>query len=232
MPTTAKSLVLGAIDYPPFYGKNLKNQGPLIEAITEAYRDSDYEVEIVFLPFVRAVSFAMNGEIDGIVGIWHSDERAEALLYSTPLIDNQMVFFKRKGENIAFKNYEDLKQQGYRLGSVRGYMMPEGLLESGVPIFQVTKERQTLKILSGKRVDLIVLDKDYARYALQQAEVSGETYNIEQMGPVLGRYPQHLAISKKADNAKEKIAAFERGYQRLVKTKALEKIFKKHGLSD
>jgi len=81
----------------------------------------------------------MNGEIDGIVGIWHSDERAEALLYSTPLIDNQMVFFKRKGENIAFKNYEDLKQQGYRLGSVRGYMMPEGLSKNiqknmGIPL--------------------------------------------------------------------------------------------------
>jgi len=227
----AKSVVLGAMEYPPYYGRGLKNFGPLIEIVVESYRHSGYEVEIVFLPFARAIYLSKAGEIDGVVGAWYSKERAESLLYSTPMIDNQVGFFKRAGEEIAYKDFSDLKRQGYRLGSVNGYMLPAGLLESGITIYYVSREDQLLKILRGKRVDLVVLDKGAAQYALKQPRLSGVGNNVEWMDPTLERNPQHLIISKKTAQADEKMDAFNRGYKFLIESGAVKKILSDHGLS-
>jgi len=226
----AKTVVLGAMEYPPYYGRELKNFGPLIEIVVESYRHSGYEVEIVFLPFARAMYLSKAGEIDGVVGPWYSKKRAESLFYSMPMIDNRMVFFKRKGESISYEDFSDLKQQGYRLGSVHGYMLPTGLLESGITIYQVTREEQLLKILRGKRVDLVVLDKGAAQYALKQPGLSGVESNVEWMEPTLERTPQYLVISKKTAQAAEKLNAFNLGYKSLIENGVVNKILSDHGL--
>jgi len=227
----AKSVVLGAMEYPPYYGRGLKNFGPLIEIVVESYRHSGYEVEIVFLPFARAMYLSKAGEIDGVVGAWYSQERSESLLYSMPMIDNKVGFFKRKGEDITYKDFNDLKQQGYRLGSVNGYMLPAGLLESGITIYNVSREDQLLKILRGKRVDLVVLDQGAARYALKQPRLSGVENKVEWMEPTLERNPQYLVISKKAARAAEKLKAFNQGYKFLTESGEVRKILSDHGLS-
>jgi len=227
----AKTIVLGAMEYPPYYGRGLKNFGPLIEIVVESYRHSGYEVEIVFLPFARAMYLSKAGEIDGVVGPWYSEKRAESLLYSLPMIENRMVFFKRKGESISYENFGDLKQQGYRLGSVHGYMLPTGLLESGITIYKVSREEQLLKILRGKRVDLIVLDKGAAQYALKQPGLTGVERNVEWMEPTLEHTPQYLVISKKTAQATEKLNAFNLGYRYLIESGEIRKILSEHGLA-
>lgn len=223
-----KEILLASMDYPPFYGEKLDNYGPLIEVIAKSYDAMGYDVKIIFLPWARAIAWSKNGEVDGMVGVWYSPERAEYFLYSEPILSNFIGFYKRKNRDIRYKDYLDLKEQGYKLGSVRGYIQPKGLQESGIPIMFVSKDLQSFKILSKNRVDLIVVDKEYSRYILAQPRFQEYAKNIEWMEPVLEEKRQHLIISKKAKNPKKKLGDFNEGLQKLRETGGFTKILKKH----
>ena len=199
MPLAAKQITLASIDYPPFYGKTLPENGPMTEVITRAYAKLGYKVNVVFLPWARAMEWSRKGRIDGMLGVWYSTKRIADFRYSNPIMPNEIGFYKRKDDKISYQNYDDLKKQGYVLGSVRGYVQPTGLEESGIPIMYVNDDVQNFKILSKKRVDLIVVDKEYAKYMLEQPALSKFAENIEWMAPVLEKKQQYLIISQKGE---------------------------------
>ena len=225
----AEEIRLASMNYPPFYGKNLKEQGPLIELIVKAFEGAGHTVQVEFHPWIRAMENSKAGKVDGMVGVWHSPKRTEHFFYSDPIFPNKMGFYKRKGEEIRYKDYIDLKLQGYTLGSVRGYIQPRGLAESGISTFLVNENLQTFKILSRKRVDLIVVDKDYARYMLNQADLKQYSENIEWMEPVLEERQQYLIISKKTENPHKKLSDFNKGLKMLRQSGEFKKIMQKHG---
>ncbi|NQZ08873.1 MAG: transporter substrate-binding domain-containing protein [Algicola sp.] len=226
-----KEIRLASIDYPPYYGKSLKNYGPIIELITQAYKNTGYNVKIIFLPWARAISWSKSGEVDGIVGVWYSTQRATYLHHSMPIYPNTVVFYKRKNTDISYKNFSDLKRQGYTLGSVRGYVHPVGLEESGIKILYVNDDYQSFKLLSKGRVSLIVADKDYAHYMLAQPALREYAQNIQWMAPVLEMRHQHLGISKVTNNAQKKLTDFNRGLQMLKQNGEFAVILKKHKLA-
>lgn len=60
-----------------------------------------------------------------------------------------------------------------------GNTQPIRLRESGIPIQFFPTEQQSFKLLSRKRVDLIVVDKEFANYMLSQAELQEFADTIE-----------------------------------------------------
>lgn len=60
-----KHLTLATLDWEPYIGQKLKNQGYVAEIIRESFKRVGYTVEIVFYPWVRAVNMAQNGTVDG-----------------------------------------------------------------------------------------------------------------------------------------------------------------------
>ena len=229
MALNAKEVTLTSMSYPPFYGEKLENNGPLIEVIVQSFKNAGYKTRIIFAPWKRAITIARQGKTaDGMVGVWHNKERANDFLYSDPIFPNKVGFYKHKSNAIIFENYTDLVSKGYKLGSVRGYIFPKGLKESGIEIELVTDDLQNLKKLALGRVDLVVVDKDYARFILtDNPQVAKE---IEWMGPILAEFQQHLIISRKTPNALKTISDFNKGLRILQQTGDFKKIFKKHGL--
>lgn len=226
-----QQVTLAAINYPPFYSENLPNNGPLIEIVRRAYLSQGYQLKVVFIPWVRAMMWSKEGQIDGIIGAWFSRERSQHFLYSTPIYPNKMRFYKRKNHPIQYRDYQDLKQQGLLLGSVLGYNHPEGLEESGIEILYVTQDTQPFKLLSKGRVDLIVVDQDYARHILRQPEFKQFAAGIEPMPRVLSEKLQHLIISKRAQQAQQKLDSFNQGYNQLKTQGQLKDILRAGGLS-
>jgi len=224
-------ITLAAINYPPFYSEQLPNNGPVIEIVRQAYSSQGYQLKVVFIPWIRAMLWSKEGQIDGIIGAWYSAERNEHFLYSRPIYPNKMRFYKRRNHPIQYQNYQDLKQQGLLLGSVLGYNHPEGIEESGIEILYVTQDTQPFKLLSKGRVDLIVVDQDYARYILKQPDLSQYAPGIEPMPQVLSEKMQHLIISKRTSQAKNKLDSFNKGYILLKEQGRLKDILLNGGLS-
>lgn len=210
----AKEVVLTAMNYPPFYGEALSNDGPLAQMVVESFKIAGYKTQIVYQPWKRAMATARAGHYaDGMLGVWHTVQREQDFFYSAPILPNEMVFFKRKSMELADSDYASLAARGYKLGVVRGYVVPQGLLESKIAVEWVTHDVQNIQMLAAGRIDLVVLDRDYANYMLQGYPKVFAA--IERVGPVLQSKQQHLIISKKTKNALTLIRDFDRGLKRL-----------------
>lgn len=224
-------LTFAAIDYPPFYGESLPDNGPMIHIIRRAFQLSGFKVNVVFIPWVRAMMWSKDGEIDGIIGAWKTEERHQHFIFSSAIYPNTTVFYKRKDHPIQYTRFADLKEQGYLLGSVLGYGQPAGMVESGIEIIYVTQDTQPFKLLSKGRVDLIVVDKDYAKHVLIQPTFATVAQNIEPMDKVIERKQQYLMISLATNLPHKKMAAFQQGLLQLCNSGELNDILTAHQLS-
>ena len=61
-----KTLKLAATEYPPFYGKELKDHGFITEIIATAFERSGYQINVKFLPWKRALEKTKDGAYDGV----------------------------------------------------------------------------------------------------------------------------------------------------------------------
>lgn len=105
----ASEVVLAWTDYPPYYGSNLENGGPVGEIIVQAYKQAGYAVKLDSVPWARGIAGSKRGRYDGIFFAWYRKEREQWFVFSAPLATNEIGFYKRKGEHIKFDSLEDLR---------------------------------------------------------------------------------------------------------------------------
>ena len=147
-----RTLNIAATEFPPYYGKDLENNGFFTEIIREAFKRSGYNLEIDFLPWKRALEGAKRGKYDGLYSVWYRLEREEWFVFSDALPANELVFFKHKDMDISFGSYDDLKP--YTIGVVRGYALPPGFEEAGLKTALGNDDEQNMRKLYKRHVAL------------------------------------------------------------------------------
>jgi polar amino acid transport system substrate-binding protein len=221
------TVILASSDYAPYYGPNLPNNGGIVEIVVEAYRLVGYDVKIRFLPFPRALQETQNGKYDGIIALWHRNEREQWFAFSSPLASNVVGFYKRKNAVFRSLRREDLGR--YRIGIVRGYAAPHGFDTATLSGMQaVTNDIQNLRKLALGRIDLAWIDKAQAAYLIetQAPELTGL---LEWMEPPFEVIPLFLGLSKQRPGYQKRLDDFNRGLAELSKTGRLDRIRIDHG---
>lgn len=221
-----KRIVLGSSQYPPFFGEHLPNYGVLTEITVAAFKREGYQVEVKFMPFARTLALGKAGTIDGIIAIWHTREREQWFVYSSPLLSSIVGFYKRKGAPINFTKLDDLKQ--YRIGTVNGYANPPGINADKLNLHEVVSDEINLRKLLLGRIDLVLIEKWVAQ-DLIRTKLPQESEKLEWMEPPLEYRSQHLVFSRKADDYLQKFRDFERGLKQLSKDGGLRVILERHG---
>ena len=217
---------LSATEWPPYYGKDLKNNGFITEIIRAVFRRVGYEVAVDFLPWKRALHDTKAGKYDGLFTVWYRKEREQWFVFSRALPPNEVVLFKRKDKNISFKNYQSLKP--YRIGVVRGYATPPGFDEAKLKTSEVNSDELNLRKLHKDRIDLALTDKITGMHIIKK-KMPEAADALEWMQPSLHIEIQHLVISKKAKNYQKKLQDFNRGLEQLEQDGTLKAILEAHG---
>ncbi len=208
-----KNIYFTSSDYPPYYGKELLNYGPISEIVVEAFNLVGYEVNISFMPWALAEFEAKTGgKFDGWFPPWHSSERERFFIYSEPFYANLIGFYKQKRESIHFNTYDDLKK--YSIGTVIAYLNPEGFDEAKLKVSAMPNDHMNMAKLCGNRLDLVLIDREVARYHLIHEQPECSEY-LNWMAPPLEIKNLHVVISRKSKNAEKKIRDFNRGLKRL-----------------
>jgi polar amino acid transport system substrate-binding protein len=205
----SRKLALATTEYPPYYGRSLPNGGPVTELSVLALRHSGYDAEVQFLPWARALQAGKDGSVDALVGVWHAPERDKDFLFSEPVISNRILLCRKQGRTPThFTGFEALRP--YTVGVVRGYADPPGLAAAGIKVEAVGDDLQNLRKLLADRIDLVLIDGRVADHLirLHMPEARPAIHCIE---PPVQQHPQHLATSRRAADAAEIVAAFNRG---------------------
>lgn len=210
----AERVVLASSDYQPHYGENMPQQGAVTEIVRQAFALQGIEIDVVFMPFGRAIHESKRGNYAGLIAAWYDDERVEHFLYSQPMHANHIVLFKRKSMPLEFRSFSQLAAARYRLGLVQGYAQPKGLLEAGLNTISVASDKQVFRMLALNRVDLVPADKLNGLYLLQSLLPEYAEY-IEYIEPALEQRPMYLVLSKQDPRSEELMERFNRGLQQL-----------------
>jgi len=225
-----KIVNLGSIEYPPYTGKHLKNEGFVTEMTREAYKRVGYKVNISYYPWSRAFDMAKKGKNDGIVNVWERVERMSWILFSDPMPGSELVFYKRKGIKISFDGINYLSLKPYNIGACLGYANPEKfeLVKDQLKIQFVTHDEQNLMKLKTGRIDLALIDKFVAQYILT-THIPDAIQALDYISIPRSIEPSRVGISKKTSDAERKLVDFNKGLMILKREGGIEAILVRHG---
>lgn len=164
-----KVVVLASLEWPPYTGKLLPEQGASSKAVREAFAAMGYQLEIRFLPWNRSLDEVRNSSsIDGYFPEYDSEERRKEFLYSKSMGKSPLGFAKRQTLHESWSSFDDLKTM--TIGVVSGYvntkqfddLVKQGEIktdEASVDLFNLRKT------LAG-RVEMAVIDLNVFDYLM------------------------------------------------------------------
>lgn len=211
----AEPLRLVSSDYPPYFAAELPQQGPISEIIRQSFALQGEQITIDYMPFARAYREIHQGKFLGLIAAWYNEERANHFLYSLPIYNNDIVFFKRKNQPIKFQQFTDL--QGFRLALVQGYLQPAGLLEASIETNTVVTDEQAFQMLVRGRVDLVPADKLTGLFLINN-RMPTYAEQVEWIPPTIETQPLYLLLSKQHPAAEQLMQKFNAGLLTLQQT--------------
>lgn len=207
---------IATLDWPPYVGRNLCNLGWSLQFAVAVLTAKNYRVNVYFYPWVRAVKMVESGQMEILYpeyfiedtapsDIFPNIKRRELLVQSNELVGGNISLFKHADSPFIFSG--NLKSiEGKTIGVVRGYqntpefdaMMDKGLIQ----VIEAVDDSQLLKLLLGKRVDLIIGDPQVFHYVIESSDISADEQQalkdkIIEVSPALKYNHLYFAVSTK-----------------------------------
>lgn len=163
-----KPIQISAGEWPPFLSQSLPGYGSVARLITDVFSEAGYDVEFVFLPWVRAYNQTATGRYSATAVWMYQEERSEDYYFSDPVLNETFVLFSLSEDPFDWQSLDDL--EGLTVGGGLGYSYgPEfdKALEDGV--FEMLRQanvEQNLRMLVAGRIDLFAEEKSIAYYTL------------------------------------------------------------------
>lgn len=216
-----ETVVMSTTEFAPYMGAQLSHQGVLVAIATEAFKREGYTLQVRFLPWVRGLAYAKQGTVDGMVGLWHSQEREQWFAFSRSVISNKIGFYQRRDSTIVFTNLAGLKP--YTIGTVRAYANPPAFDAAHLHTDEAVDDLTNLRKLAAGRLDLVLIDKAVAQYLIDNspAEFQGKLKWVE---PPIDILPLYVGLSKQAPDFQKKLAALNAGMDSMQKDGTLARL--------
>ncbi|MEW6984105.1 substrate-binding periplasmic protein [Colwelliaceae bacterium 6471] len=169
----SKTIKVAAIDWCPQICVDNEQKGYVLDLVEAVFKDSEYQLDIEYLPWSRAIQYVRIGKADALL----SPAKAEApeLIFPTYQVGQQrMCFFTRQDSLWQYKGPESLKnmQIGIAADSSIEELNEYVRLNQNQFQFQPYHGRyiiQNAHKLDKKRMDAFLFTLNSTKYTLQQA---------------------------------------------------------------
>lgn len=161
-PLKADTFSIAAYPWEPFLDSEREDGGISLNIIREALARKGHDIDILHVPWVRALAMIKKNKVDILPAVWYSDERAQVMQYSQSYAENRIVFIKAKNNPYEFKGLDSLHNKV--VGIARDYAYEEAFLNDKNIDFSIanTLESNVKKVISG-RVELTLDDEIVAK---------------------------------------------------------------------
>lgn len=219
-------LVIATNNYEPFYGESLPRNGPFLEIVRTAFHEAGYQTDIEFLPWARVIALGEAGKCDVVAGIWFNTGRESWMAISDPIMENEMGLFKRKSDPLTFSGFDNLKSGNISIGTVAGYINPEGLKKAGIRTEEVPEDALNIRKLVNGRIRLALMDRRLGIHIARELNLLDQ---IEWM-TTLEYIPLRIGIIKTAGSEwREILANFNSALAAMKKDGTFSAILARHG---
>jgi len=163
-----KVVHLTSLDWPPYSGKTLSDQGASVAVAKAAFKAMGYELKVTFYPWSRAVALAKDGssKFSGYFPEYYSGDTANDFVYSEAMGSGPLGFAERKDKSIAWTNLSDLKS--HKIGIVQDYIntteFDAMVANKSLKTSTTTSDTKNLMKLVNGRLDLAVVDQNVMNY--------------------------------------------------------------------
>jgi polar amino acid transport system substrate-binding protein len=187
-----KEIKLTSLEWPPYTGQKLTNQGATSAVVRQAFNAMGYSVVINFFPWTRAIKIAKdNPSYAGYFPEYHSANIASTFTYSNPIGVGPLGFAERSNKSVAWNTLDDLKD--LKIGVVKDYVntdeFDQKVANKQFKVDETLSDEKNLLKLHRGRIDLAVVDKNVFNYLLQT------TPELIQAQKTL-RFNQHILENK------------------------------------
>jgi polar amino acid transport system substrate-binding protein len=227
-PASAKQVIqLSTINWEPYSGQELPNGGFFTEIVTEAFAKAGYDVELIYLPWVRAMNEAKLGNVHGVMDVYWKLDRDPYLAYPEPAWVVKEEFFVLDDTSIVYTGQlSDLK--GLNIGVLLGSAQAEELTEAGIKTTGITHHSQSIKMLMAGRVDAVLMPHEVFFYHYEQLEPSFIKKPVMALTPAFKSYEMFVAFSKNKPGYKQLVSDFNHGLRLIIETGVFSNIAEKH----
>lgn len=180
---------------PYVYEENGKSLGLDYETTAIVFKRLGIEVEWQFLPWKRCLSMLEQGQADGVLDIFHSEERDALLLYpSEPLSQVQFVMFYANERPHPFSTLDELR--GLTVGTSPGYLYSKDFSDSQLFTREPAPSHEANfgKLVRG-RIDLLITDRRVGQHLLDELNIRDQ---ITENPTIISQQNQYLAVRRNA----------------------------------
>ncbi|MCR6500238.1 transporter substrate-binding domain-containing protein [Shinella sp. CPCC 101442] len=183
--TLADTIHFVTEEYAPFnYTKDGKITGIAVDQVETIAKAAGIDYSLEIMPWARAFAMAENQPNTCVFTTGYNRERAERFIWVNPLLKDQMVLLKRKGD--AHAGLTIVKARELKVGSQRGDFAVEALELVGFKDIDLAADIDiTLRKLISGRIDLMPTSiKTYKKlvkdgYAVEKAMLmAGQVYGL------------------------------------------------------
>ena len=235
----AEELPVACQEFPPY--NYLDDKGSVIgssaEIVTEVLQRMGFQANIRLLPLNRAYREAADGNVALLMTFAKNAEREKDLFFTNALAFIEVVFFKRRADNITWNVLSDVRD--YRIGYVQGYDYGSTMMDAirqntfnkpDIIGASATADYQQLLKLVNNRIDLAVCPNTQCSRIIRihSPKFDDLDYIDKSIGPAR---EFHAGFSKKWPNAEPLRDQFDEQLKKLRSEGRIASIFKKYGLS-
>ena len=222
-----RPVTIATLDFPPYVSNRLPNKGWAWEVARTVLHQQGYEPTLLIMPWVRALKFAEEGEVDALFMANKTPEREKWAVFSDPIGEEVSVAFKLRERYFGIRSLSDLAP--YTIAALRGANALDVLTRGGIEVIPVSEMLNGFQMVLQGRADMFVTDRFAGRVFLRQhfTEDLVDRINIEEHLIDVNRL--HLAIARKVPDHMEILAAFNSGLSQARQNGLYDRIQKSHG---
>ncbi|WP_227421927.1 substrate-binding periplasmic protein [Pacificispira spongiicola] len=222
-----RPVTIATLDFPPYVSNRLPNKGWAWEVARTVLRQQGYEPNLLIMPWIRALKFAEEGEVDALFMANKTPEREKWAVFSDPIGEEVSVAFKLRDRQFGIRDLSDLAT--HTVVALRGSNAFDVLRRGGVEAVPVSEMLNGFQMVLQGRADMFVTDRFAGRAFLRQHFTDDlvNRINIEQHLVDVNRL--HLAISKKVPDHMDILTAFNNGLAQARQNGLYDRIQKSHG---
>jgi polar amino acid transport system substrate-binding protein len=212
-PVRPRALRIAIEEYPPYeYVENGEFKGINIEIFKRIFKRLNIPYELNAYPFSRGWIMLSRGAADASPSISYNKKREHLLYYTDEQrafaatgecptdylwLTEYVFFINKKFENsLHFESYDQMRQDGYRVGIQKSYSYHPGFLEHPFKFKQYPSTKSAFKALDRGEIDVFPMDKTVGERLKHDA---GLANRITTLPKSMFTKPYLMAFSKASD---------------------------------